>query len=73
MSQKDDILRHLQNGNPISQWEAIEIFRCTRLSAIIFALKEAGYKFDSKWKSYKKKRYMEYKLNTKGQLEMFNK
>lgn len=29
----------LEDGNTITSWQAIELFRCTRLSAVIYALR----------------------------------
>lgn len=29
----------LEDGNSITSWQAIELFRCTRLSAVIYALR----------------------------------
>ena len=43
MSQKEQVLTHLKKGLPITSWEAIHKFRATRLSAIIFDLRQAGY------------------------------
>jgi hypothetical protein len=33
---------HLQNNGIISSWEAIKLYKATRLSAIIFNLKKQG-------------------------------
>ena len=30
---------YLEDGNTITSWKAIELFRCTRLSAVIYALR----------------------------------
>ena len=43
MSQKDEVLNHLKKGLSITSWEAIHKFRATRLSAIIYDLRKAGY------------------------------
>ena len=37
------VLAHLQYKGSITSWEAIELFRATRLSAIIFNLRDEGY------------------------------
>ena len=42
-SQKKLILIHLQMYGRITSWEAIEKFRATRLSGIIYTLKEEGH------------------------------
>lgn len=38
-----NVLNHLIQNGSITSWEAIEKYRATRLSAIIFKLKERGY------------------------------
>ena len=38
-----EVLRHLQEHGSITSLEAIELFGATRLSAIIFNLRRAGY------------------------------
>ena len=43
ISQREEVLTHLKKGLPITSWEAIHEFRATRLSAIIFDLRQAGY------------------------------
>lgn len=46
---EDKILDYMKQGNTINQWDAIELFRYTRLSATIFNLKERGIDIKSKW------------------------
>lgn len=41
-SQNDKIQAWLLEGRPITSWQAIMMFGCTRLSARIFDLKERG-------------------------------
>tara|TARA_R100000734_G_C3267618_1_gene64445 strand:- start:143 stop:358 length:216 start_codon:yes stop_codon:yes gene_type:complete len=43
ISQREEVLTHLKKGLPITSWEAIHEFRATRLSAIIYDLRKAGY------------------------------
>lgn len=43
MNKTQKVLDHLKNGKTITSWEAIQKYRATRLSAIIFNLKEKGY------------------------------
>lgn len=38
-----EILKYMQAGNRITSMQAIEMFGATRLSAIIFDLRKAGY------------------------------
>ena len=41
------VLLHLQKEGSITSWDAIQLYRATRLSAIIFNLKDEGYIIDS--------------------------
>jgi hypothetical protein len=43
MSKVEDVLKYLQAGNTITSMEAFEKFQATRLSAIIYDLRKAGY------------------------------
>lgn len=35
-----NVKNHLNNGNTITSWEAIQMYHCTRLSAVIYSLKD---------------------------------
>lgn len=41
------VLKHLKEKGNITSWEAIQMYGATRLSAIIFNLKDRGYLIDS--------------------------
>ena len=72
-SQKDMILIHLQMYGTITSWEAIEKFRATRLSGIIFNLKEEGHNISSKTENRDGKHWAVYTLhqeNKQGQFEL---
>ena len=43
ISQRELVLTHLKKGLPITSWEAIQQFRITRLSAVIYDLRQEGY------------------------------
>ena len=43
MSQSKEVLKHLQVHKTITSMEAINLYGATRLSAIIFDLRKAGY------------------------------
>ena len=45
MNKTEQVLKYLKEGHSITSWEAIEKFGATRLSAIIFNLKD---KYDIK-------------------------
>ncbi len=47
-TQKEKILKHLQNFGSITSWDAIELYGATRLSAIIYSLRQEGYKITSR-------------------------
>ena len=44
---KEIILKHLQEHGCITSLEAIEKYKCTRLSQYILLLRKAGYKIDN--------------------------
>ena len=47
-TQRDAILWHLATYGSITSWEAIKEYGATRLSAIIFNLRNEGYQIDSR-------------------------
>ena len=69
-SQRMMILAHLKK-KPITTYQAIDDYGFTRLSAIIFDLREMGFDIQDRW-CYGINRYghnvkwKEYYLNTKG-------
>ena len=60
MSQIDAIRAHLLRGKPITPIQALNLFGCFRLAAVIFNIREEGYTVDTemvhkggkKWASY---------------------
>ncbi len=44
-----EVLKHLKKKGSITSWDAIKLYGATRLSAIIFNLRERGYVIDSLW------------------------
>jgi hypothetical protein len=60
MSQIDRIRAHLGNGKAITPMQALRLYGCFRLAAVIFKLKEEGFLIDTemvyrdnkKWASY---------------------
>jgi len=62
MTQKQQIKAYLKTGRPLTSWEAIERWRCTRLAAVIDVLKKEGMNIQSTMKknSNTSKRYAEY-------------
>lgn len=47
--QRGLVLKHLQTKKYITSWEAIEEYGATRLSAIIFDLRKAGWNIQDRW------------------------
>lgn len=43
MSDSEKILEYLKEHGSITSWEAIQHFRCTRLSGRVFDLKKRGF------------------------------
>lgn len=47
-SQIKQVERHLKKRKSITTWDAIQLYGITRLSALIFTLREYGYNIESK-------------------------
>lgn len=43
MNHRDKVLNHLKQGKTITQGEAIHLFNCHRLSAVVQRLRNTGY------------------------------
>lgn len=66
ISQKEMILKHLQDYGTITTWEAIKEYGCTRLSDRIFTLRKV-YVISDEWeyginRYGKRNRWKKYKL-----------
>ena len=59
-SQTIRILAHLKKGQTITALEALELFGCFRLSAIIHRLRNDGYEIETKFVTKNKKTFAEY-------------
>lgn len=46
-SKSQMVLAHLQTHGSITTWEAIQLYKATRLSSIIFNLRVRGYNIES--------------------------
>ena len=62
------VKEHLEDKGTITSWEAIQKYGATRLSAIIFNLRQRGYKINNNWqeefdRNGKKVRYVKYELD----------
>ena len=54
------VLFHLQKYGSITSWDAIQLYKATRLSAIVFNLKEEGYSIESESKNGDGSHWTEY-------------
>lgn len=43
LSKRQQIINHLQSGQPLSSWECIQLYRHTRLGAVIHELRQQGW------------------------------
>lgn len=56
------ILDFLKGGRVITTWDAIKLFRCTRLSGRIYDLRVAGHTISTEMKKEDGKQWAEYTL-----------
>jgi hypothetical protein len=61
MTKTDQVLTHLTK-NPITSWEAIMLYRVTRLADIIFKLKQRGHNIVTKMIDEGEVRFARYYL-----------
>jgi hypothetical protein len=62
-SQRAKILNHLQSGKTINPLQALNEYKCFRLGARIYDLKQSGYNIDSRMiKAGNGKKYAEYSM-----------
>ncbi len=62
ISQRAAILAHLKQGKKISQLQALRLFGCMRLAAVIFRLREKGHEITTTWRRQGETRYAVYRL-----------
>lgn len=67
MDKTQKVLEHLREKGSITSWEAIKEYGATRLSAIIFNLKEKGFEINTEMEEFTdrygdKSRYGRYYL-----------
>ncbi|HEY7867371.1 MAG TPA: helix-turn-helix domain-containing protein [Psychromonas sp.] len=63
MNQNTQILEHLKNGKKITPIEALNMFGCFRLAAVVFDLKQKGYDIQTTMIKNANKTFAEYSLN----------
>lgn len=64
MSQSQQILDYLKQGNKLTPMQALHKFGCFRLSARIYEIRRAGYRIGSHLVDSGKKRYSVYYMET---------
>ena len=62
MSQRDAILNHLKSGRTITSLEALNLYGCLRLAAIIYSLREEEFKIKTEMIDVNGKTIAEYSL-----------
>lgn len=62
MSQKQQILAHLKNGQTLTAISALSLYGCFRLSARINELRQSGHDIESKFVTRNGKKFSRYKL-----------
>lgn len=62
------VLNHLQNHSKITSWEAITKYRCSRLAAVIFVLKERGHNITTQRVTENKKHFAVYHFHAASKL-----
>jgi len=63
MSQSNQILEYLREGNSITPLSALQLFGCFRLGARIFDLKRSGHKIKEEDVRMDGKRFAKYSLD----------
>ena len=64
MNQEELILQYLKQHGSITSWEAIIKYHITRVSAVIFKLKKAGYNITSERCTGDGKQWVKYTLES---------
>lgn len=67
VTQRQQVLNHLKTNGTITSWEAITLFRATRLSGIIYSLRKSGYPITSTMETNGNKHYARYTLEGEPQ------
>lgn len=62
-TQMNNVKNHLKRYGHITSWEAITLYKITRLSHYILVLRKEGYEIVSVYERKNKKNYVRYILN----------
>jgi hypothetical protein len=63
MTKKDAVYMHLQKRKNITSWEAITLYRATRLADIVYKLKKQGFDIETVIVEKNGSRFAQYCLN----------
>jgi hypothetical protein len=63
MTKIDSVYLHLKKHKHITSWEAINLYRATRLADIVFKLKEQGFKIETVMIQGENTRFARYYLH----------
>ena len=66
MTKKQQILNHLKSGKTITSMEAIELYKVTRLAAVVHTLKKEGHQIESENVKGNNGNYSIYKMYFTG-------
>ena len=61
-TQVNEVLQHLGTHGSITAWEAITLYRITRLAEYVRILRADGFEIESQWKHGNGKRWVRYLL-----------
>ena len=64
-TQELQVLRYLNAGNSLTSLEALKLFGCMRLAAVVNALRQQGYRIETQMIGESGKRYADYRLRAK--------
>lgn len=62
MTQQEKIMHHMKTGKSINPIQALNMFGCFRLAAVIFAIKSEGHNVKTEIVYKNKKHYAKYNL-----------
>lgn len=61
-SQQLEVLRYLMAGNSLTSLEALKLFGCMRLAAVVNTLRKQGYDIETIMVGESEKRYANYRM-----------
>lgn len=61
-TQVNEVLHHLETNGSITSWQAITLYKITRLAEYVRQLREEGFEIESNWEHGNGKRWVRYEL-----------